>query len=130
MTDKRIELRENGVLYMGRPVKEGFVDGTAPAALSYSINLFDPNKGTFPAYAVDVVAQNIDNHYILRTVHESGGTGQATPRIFGVSDNSEEADKRLYEKAKEIARDMAKKHHVRDLEDLTRHFQSLPRGGK
>lgn len=130
MTDKRIELRENGVLYMGRPVKEGFVEGTAPAALSYSVKLFDPNKCTFPVYAVDVAAQNTDNHYILRTVHESNGTGQPTPRIFGVSDTSEEADKRLYEKAKEIAREMAQRHHVRDLEDLTRHYRSLPRGGK
>jgi len=79
--------------------------------------------------SIEVSGREIDGHYIL--------TKSVTERpedygfqVIGISHTVEEADKRLYEKAKEIAREMAKGHHVRDLEDLTRHFQSLPRGGK
>jgi len=78
---------------------------------------------------IEVSGREIDGHYIL--------TKSVTERpedygfeVIGVSHTVEEADERLYEKAKEIAREMAKGHQVRDLEDLTRHFQSLPRGGK
>jgi len=48
-------------------------------------------------------------------------------RIFGVSHTVEEADKRLYKRAKRDAGVTAKCQHVETLEDLTRHC--LPREG-
>ena len=78
---------------------------------------------------IELSGQEIDGHYILtkRVTERPTDYGFS---VFGVCHTSEEADKRLYERAKEIAGEMAKRHHVRDLEDLTRHFQSLPMGGK
>ena len=78
---------------------------------------------------IELSGRWIDRHYILTKMIIEQPSDYGC-EVFGVCHTFEEADHRLYERAKEIAGKMAKEHQVRDLEDLTRHYVSLPRGGK
>ena len=78
---------------------------------------------------IELSGREIDGHYILTKMIIEQPSDYGC-EVFGVCHTSEEADLRLYKRAKEIAGEMAKKHQVGDLEDLTRHYVSLPRGGK
>lgn len=101
--------------------------------LCYSVQYFDHNESSRPQEYADLSAELIDGHYIMSTTSVSCRTLFKSPEhvvIFGVSHTAEEADKRLYERGKEIAEDVAKRNAVEHLEDLTRHYQSLPIGGK
>lgn len=76
----------------------------------------------------------VDNHYVLdghcRTI---SGLGESRS-VFGVEDAEapiEKIEKRLHDRAREIAEEIARKYGVTTLEDFTK-FQPapLPRGGK
>lgn len=105
-------------------------------SLGYLVKYHNGSDSRLPTLSIELSGREIDGHYVLtKMVSEyvltSNGVDVGSgEQVIGVSHTSEEADKRLYDRAREIALKMAKEHNVSDLEDLTRHYQSLPRGGK
>ena len=119
MTDKRIQLSEFHNHY-----PEG-LDAAGVKRLDCETERFGYGVRDGP-YTTTFYASLVEEHYILR--EQRDGYGEIDyDRILGVSHTVEEADKRLYERAKWDAGVTAKSEHVETLEDLTRHC--LPREG-
>jgi len=88
------------------------------------------NEHGLPGGSCVTEARSIDDHFVLvEDVFIQTTFAKVTP--YGVVHNLEEADRRLYEKAKETAESFAKDYGIHDLVDLTKYApESLPRGGK
>lgn len=103
-------------------------NGKQSLSLDYSVTFHNPDENIFPIKTVDIYTEKMHRHYLLITSQVI--LRERIEQTFGIAHTTYEADKRLYEKAKHVAEDIAKREKTTNLEDRTRHYQSLQRGGK
>jgi len=73
----------------------------------------------------------IDDHYLLSQRRNFSDGMRHSEKVFGVAHDVDSADRRLHERARGFAEQLAKKEGVRDLRDNTKYaLVSLPRGGR
>lgn len=116
---------------MSSGIQELVLRDCASRPLCYRVNYFaGESGGGFMRELGEVFADKTDGHYVLIVKRSSTATGPPDELdIFAVVHTLEEADGKLYAKAKGLAEELRKKYQLALFEDRTKHYQKGPDEG-
>lgn len=91
---------------------------------TFSVRYLKGEPAHMNADTYDFFASKLDNHYLLKSsIHLARICDDVSSEVWGVSDNVEDAELRLYKRAKKVGELLAEEHEAGDLEDRSEYAQ-------